>query len=91
MDKPIEGEFVDGMPAMMIWSRSSRLYPCEREKGAFMPVSDFVKAVMNARYNGPWSIEVFNKSLQEQGEQVEQEHSVRARSGLDMLVEQVFS
>lgn len=78
-------------PSRMIWSRSSRLYPSEKERGGFMPVEEFVKAVVKAGYGGPWSIEVFNDSLNDTREESVGEHSRRAREGLDRLVEEVFA
>lgn len=76
-------------PARMIWSRSSRLYPCEAEQGAFMPVVDFMLAVMATGFRGPWSIEVFNDSLSDSDATVPTSHATRARAGLDKLVEAV--
>ena len=78
-------------PSRMIWSRSSRLFPCEQERGAFMPVPQFVKAVVQAGYKGPWSIEVFNSTLESGADEVPSEHATRAREGLDRLVELVFA
>lgn len=78
-------------PARMIWSRSSRLFPCEDEQGAFMPVVDFMRAVMATGFRGPWSIEVFNDSLNDTDSSVPTSHANRARAGLDKLVEQVLA
>ncbi|SJX60003.1 related to dehydroshikimate dehydratase [Sporisorium reilianum f. sp. reilianum] len=77
-------------PARMIWSRGNRLFPCEYERGAFLPTTEFVHAaVKEAGYEGPWSVEVFNSSLADEGEEVPLEHAMRARAGLDRLVEEV--
>ena len=84
---PRQGE---SRPSRMIWSRSSRLYPCEKERGAFMPVQQFVAAVAKTGYAGAWSIEVFNDSLSDPSPKVPTEHARRARAGLDKLVEQIF-
>lgn len=78
-------------PSRMIWSRSSRLFPCEEAEGAFMPVEEFVRAVVKAGYRGVWSIEVFNDSLGDADEGVPRMHAMRARAGLDRLVECVFA
>ncbi|TKY88057.1 hypothetical protein EX895_003153 [Sporisorium graminicola] len=78
-------------PSRMIWSRSSRLFPCEQDKGGFMPVAEFVAAAVKAGYKGPWSIEVFNDSLDDADEQVPRVHATRARAGLDRLVEVVYA
>lgn len=76
-------------PARMIWSRSSRLYPCEAEQGAYLPVTEFMLAVMATGFRGPWSIEVFNDSLSDEDSSVPTSHATRARAGLDKLVEAV--
>ncbi|KAI3489754.1 hypothetical protein L1887_46125 [Cichorium endivia] len=69
----------------MIWSRSSRLFPCEYDQGAFMPVPAFVDRVVKAGYKGPWSIEVFNDSLNDTSRDTTRSHATRARAGLDRL------
>jgi 4-hydroxyphenylpyruvate dioxygenase len=79
-------------PARMIWSRGNRLFPGELDQGGFMPVTDFVKAVtVGAGYKGPWSIEVFNSSLNDEGESIEDEHARRGFQGLSWLARQVYS
>ncbi|GAC93963.1 4-hydroxyphenylpyruvate dioxygenase [Pseudozyma hubeiensis SY62] len=79
-------------PARMIWSRGNRLFPCEYDRGAFLPTRDFVQAaVLRAGYQGPWSVEVFNSSLADEAEGVPVEHAMRARAGLDRLVEEVYA
>ncbi|SPO19681.1 related to dehydroshikimate dehydratase [Ustilago trichophora] len=79
-------------PARMIWSRGNRLFPCEYKEGAFLPTREFVKAaVRDAGYKGPWSIEVFNSSLSDEGEAVPVLHACRARAGLDRLFEEVYA
>lgn len=79
-------------PARMIWSRGNRLFPCEYKEGAFLPVKEFVHAaVKQAGYTGAWSIEVFNSSLSDEGEDVPVSHAQRARAGLDKLVEEVYA
>lgn len=79
-------------PARMIWSRGNRLFPCEYNEGAFLPVREFVHAaVMEAGYDGPWSIEVFNSSLLDGDKGVPVSHALRARAGLDLLVEEVYA
>lgn len=92
MPSPLEPSPREGepRPSRMIWSRSSRLYPCEQHRGGFMPVEDFVKKVVQAGYRGVWSIEVFNSELEQPGKEVERGAARRAREGLDRLVEVVF-
>lgn len=79
-------------PARMIWSRGNRLFPCEYKEGAFLPTREFVQAaVRHAGYKGPWSIEVFNSSLSDEDERVPTSHALRARAGLDRLLEEVYA
>ncbi|KAJ9475988.1 hypothetical protein PHBOTO_006061 [Pseudozyma hubeiensis] len=92
MPSPLEPSPREGepRPSRMIWSRSSRLYPCEQSRGGFMPVEAFVRKVVQAGYRGVWSIEVFNSELEQEGVEVERSAARRAREGLDRLVEVVF-
>lgn len=81
----------ESRPARMIWSRGNRLFPGEMDQGAFMPVTEFVKAVtVGAGYKGPWSIEVFNSSLNDEAATVPDEHARRAFQGLHWLAKQVY-
>lgn len=77
-------------PARMIWSRGNRLYPGELDRGGFMPVTHFVRAVLQTGYKGPWSIEVFNSSLNDEGDTVVDEHARRGHAGLSWLAKQVL-
>lgn len=79
-------------PARMIWSRGNRLFSGEFSRGGFMPVTEFVKAVtVGAGYKGPWSNEVFNSSLNDEGVEVEDDHARRGFQGLSWLAKQVYS
>jgi 4-hydroxyphenylpyruvate dioxygenase len=78
-------------PAIMFWSSGTRLYPGEFERGAFLPVTDFVKAVtLGAGYKGPWSIEVFNDSLNDTDSSVPDDHACRGFKGLTWLSKQIY-
>lgn len=76
-------------PSRMIWSRSNRLFPGEAARGTYLPVLAFVRAVLGAGYKGPWSIEVFNDSLNDTSASVPDEHAQRAYAGLDWLTTQL--
>ncbi|KAF8634752.1 hypothetical protein AX15_000718 [Amanita polypyramis BW_CC] len=88
MDKP-------DAPARMTWSRASRLFPCEivpdiGSKDAwkyigFLPVIEMTRAVLATGYKGWWSLEVFNKSLQEEDEGCPWRHGTRGIDGLHRL------
>ncbi|KIM82864.1 hypothetical protein PILCRDRAFT_820157 [Piloderma croceum F 1598] len=81
--KPFESR--PSRPARMCWSRSSRLFPCEQELGGFLPVLLLTQAVMKIGYQGWWSLEIFNTSLEEKDEGCPRRHGVRGMKGLRKL------
>ncbi|BGP56205.1 hypothetical protein JCM8202v2_003818 [Rhodotorula sphaerocarpa] len=78
------------VPRLRPWSRSHRLFPHEHALGAYLPVERFSDAVLATGYTGPWSLEVFNDSLKEPGEEVPQEHAERGMKGLSLAVAQAY-
>lgn len=49
---------------LMTWSRQARLFPLEKEMGAYLPVLEVLKScVVDLGYRGWISLEVFNESL----------------------------
>jgi sugar phosphate isomerase/epimerase len=75
-----------GTPALLPWSRGHRLFPLEQDRGAYMPVEMVAAAVLATGYKGPISLEVFNHSLNEPGENVPENHADRGMAGLQNLV-----
>jgi 4-hydroxyphenylpyruvate dioxygenase len=73
---------VDGQKPRMSWSRNSRLFICEEERGGYLPVVDVLKAICDEKtglgYKGWISMELFNRSLVEEREEVPKEHAERA-------------
>ncbi|KAH9810142.1 xylose isomerase-like protein [Melampsora americana] len=86
LSKPIpkEGE----QPALMRWSRSSRLFPME--SGGYLPLEAFIMAVTLTGYQGIWSTEIFNTTLFEKDHQIPISHALRAKEGLEKLYHQIF-
>lgn len=78
------------IPPLRPWSRSSRLFPLETDRGAYLPVDRFSDAVVRTGYKGPWSIEVFNDSLSEQKKEVPWEHAKRGFEGLRTAAIEAF-
>ncbi|KAJ7678061.1 xylose isomerase-like protein [Mycena polygramma] len=88
-------------PARMTWSRAGRLFPCENERGAWLPVTEMSLAVVEAGYpavsNGTcgdeddawWSLEVFNRSLMDPRPECMREHGSRGLAGLRTLWDRV--
>jgi sugar phosphate isomerase/epimerase len=77
------------VPALLPWSRGYRLFPCEKERGGYMPVEIVTAAVLATGYSGPISLEVFNQSLNERGQEVAESHADRGFVGLRRLVTEV--
>jgi 4-hydroxyphenylpyruvate dioxygenase len=78
------------VPRLRPWSRSHRLFPLERSLGAYLPVDRFSDAVIATGYSGPWSLEVFNDSLNDEGKLVPQQHAERGMKGLHLAATQAY-
>lgn len=74
-------------PALLPWSRNHRLYPLEQSLGGYMPVELVAAAVLAAGYKGPMSLEVFNTSLNQPGNDVPSVHASRGILSLQRLTE----
>lgn len=77
----IEGhQFYDAaQPARMSWSRNCRLFYGESSRGAYLPIKSILKAILvDLRFQGWVSAEVFNKSLADSSPDVPSEHARRA-------------
>ncbi|CZR64093.1 probable 3-dehydroshikimate dehydratase QA-4 [Phialocephala subalpina] len=76
--------WVEGQKPRMSWSRNCRLFLCEEGRGGYLPVFDVLKAICDPReaggmgYKGWVSMELFNRSLVEEREEVPMEHAERA-------------
>jgi len=66
------------MQPTMSWSRNARLFPFEEDRGGYLPVLRMFEFwVFDYGYRGWVSMEVFNRSMFEPGEEVPKEHAVR--------------
>lgn len=76
-----------GMPKLLAWSRNARLFPCEEERGGYLPIREVADACLNGLgYTGWVSMEVFSRTLAEDDPHVPDEHAARAsRSWQQML------
>ncbi|KAI5474599.1 hypothetical protein MNV49_002753 [Pseudohyphozyma bogoriensis] len=91
MNPPMTLPTDPSIPPIRPWSRGNRLFPLEKELGAYLPVDTFSDAVVKTGYKGPWSLEVFNDSLAEVGEQVPKKHAERGFKGLKLAAEQSYA
>ncbi|GAA5957287.1 hypothetical protein JCM8115_006943 [Rhodotorula mucilaginosa] len=90
MSPPMTPPTDPSVPRLRPWSRSHRLFPLERSLGAYLPVDRFSDAVIATGYSGPWSLEVFNWSLNNEGKLVPQQHAERGMKGLHLAATQAY-
>ncbi|KAJ5163962.1 uncharacterized protein N7500_005792 [Penicillium coprophilum] len=76
-----------GLPTLLAWSRNARLFPCEEDRGGYLPIREVTDACINGLgYTGWVSMEVFSRSTGEDNPAVPMEHAARAsRSWLRVL------
>jgi 4-hydroxyphenylpyruvate dioxygenase len=69
---------VVGQPARMNWSRNARTFMYEEDRGAYMPVEDVARAIIfGLGYEGYVSMELFSRTMAEEGQHVPDEHAAR--------------
>ncbi|OJI97384.1 hypothetical protein ASPVEDRAFT_79107 [Aspergillus versicolor CBS 583.65] len=54
--------YVPGQPARMNWSRNARLFPCEEERGGYLPVLEIARAFFEIGFEGWVSLELFSRT-----------------------------
>lgn len=66
-------------PPHMSWSRNARLFPCEEDRGGYLPVLDVTRAIVNGvGYRGWISMEIFSRYLHVADEDVPEQFAGRA-------------
>lgn len=70
---------VDGQPARMSWSRNARAFMYEEEeRGGYLPVEAVARALIeDMGYRGFVSMELFSRTMSEEGSEVPKQHSQR--------------
>ncbi|KAL2865918.1 sugar phosphate isomerase/epimerase family protein [Aspergillus lucknowensis] len=69
---------VEGQPARMNWSRNARTFMYETARGAYLPVEGVAKAIIHGLgYKGYVSMELFSRTMSEEGSHVPVEHAER--------------
>lgn len=61
----------------MSWSCNARLFPCEPQRGGYLPVMDIVRAVLRMGYRGWISMELFSRTTGEADFTVPKDHARR--------------
>ncbi|KAK4565392.1 hypothetical protein LTR86_004009 [Recurvomyces mirabilis] len=79
--------YVEGQAARMSWSRNCRLFYGEQDRGAYLPVKAILKAILiDLKWEGWVSAELFNKSLTSASPTVPAEHAERAAIAWEKMV-----
>ncbi|KAJ5991588.1 hypothetical protein N7522_011795 [Penicillium canescens] len=68
-----------GLPTLLAWSRNARLFPCEEERGGYLPIRKVTDAcITRLGYTGWVSMEVFSRTTGEDNLVIPDEHAMRA-------------
>nr|AAC71790.1 dehydroshikimate dehydratase [Aspergillus nidulans] len=67
-------------PRRMSWSRNARLFPCEEERGGYLPVLEIARAFFEIGFEGWVSLELFSRTCNDPDVNTVGEH---ARRGMD--------
>lgn len=71
----------------MMWGRNARLFPCETDRGGYLPVVELAKVIFDdVGYRGWVSLEVFSGSAAQEDESVPRNHAERARKSWDKFL-----
>ncbi|KAH8738392.1 xylose isomerase-like protein [Ilyonectria robusta] len=81
---------VDGNPPRMNWSRNARAFIYETDRGAYLPVEGIARALIeDMGYKGFVSMELFSRTMSEEGEHVPKEHARRGIEAWKKFVKQL--
>ncbi|KAJ5327470.1 uncharacterized protein N7506_010572 [Penicillium brevicompactum] len=81
---------VDGQPSRMNWSRNARTFMYEEDRGAYMPVESIAKAIVfELGYKGWISMELFSRTMSDEGKNVPDLHAQRGISAWKKLQERL--
>lgn len=80
------------LPKLLAWSRNARLFPCEEERGGYLPIQRVTDACLESlEYTGWVSMEVFSRTTQEDSVSVPYEHAARAARSWQKVIERMGS
>ncbi|KAI1367708.1 xylose isomerase-like protein [Xylaria arbuscula] len=81
---------VDGQPPRMSWSRNARAFAYETDRGAYLPVESVVDAIIHGLgYKGWVSMELFSRTMAEEGPGVPAKHASRGIASWKKLQERL--
>ncbi|KAF9455848.1 xylose isomerase-like protein [Collybia nuda] len=77
-------------PPLMQWSRNARLFPCELDRGGYLPVVDIARVWFEKLgFRGWVSLEIFSRTMSEAGEGVPRDHARRGIESWNKLVKEL--
>ncbi|KAL4924434.1 sugar phosphate isomerase/epimerase family protein [Aspergillus undulatus] len=79
--------FVAGQPARMNWSRNARLFPCEEERGGYLPVLEIARTFFEVGFEGWVSLELFSRTCNDARPETVAEHAERGMESWRRVVE----
>ncbi|KAL2845716.1 xylose isomerase-like protein [Aspergillus pseudoustus] len=68
---------VAGQPTRMNWSRNARLFPCEEDRGGYLPVLRIAEVFFDIGFTGWVSLELFSRTCADKDPRVPGEHAER--------------
>ncbi|KAI0975633.1 xylose isomerase-like protein [Xylaria arbuscula] len=81
---------VDGQPPRMSWSRNARAFAYETDRGAYLPVESVANAIIHGLgYKGWVSMELFSRTMSEDGLEVPAQHAARGIASWKKLQERL--
>jgi 4-hydroxyphenylpyruvate dioxygenase len=93
MDSPlVKGHpfHVDGNPPRMNWSRNARAYMYETDRGAYLPVEDVARAIIEGLgYEGWVSMELFSRTMSEPDDSVPAVHALRGMQAWEKFLQRL--
>ncbi|GAA6003486.1 hypothetical protein JCM10207_000354 [Rhodosporidiobolus poonsookiae] len=75
--KTVSPFHVDGQQPRMSWSRNTRLFPEEQERGGYMPIAEVYKTFLDTGFEGYVSFELFTRFVNDSHPSIPQNHAER--------------
>lgn len=74
----------------MQWSRNARLFPCEHDRGGYLPIIEIARALFEKLgFRGWVSLEIFSRTMSEVGEGVPRDHAQRGIQSWNNLTKEL--
>lgn len=81
---------IEGQPSRMSWSRNARTFMYEEDRGAYMPVEKIARVIVfDLGYKGWVSMELFSRTMSDEGKNVPDLHAQRGITAWAKLQERL--